>query len=126
MMNKYWMYRTRTYKFLYSSKTDNRTTIVTDKKMFNFEDNTELQVFLAQCLECDNPNVEIVPATQATDADADIMAKLKGTLVDNIERISKDRNFAYQANSISKQIKTLIELKKLELEVKRGMKNKLD
>jgi len=124
MIGKYYRYRGTTYHFL-SHKVDGaKITIVTNKKWFN-HDRQSLADFLQECYLEDSPGelALIRPGESKLqlakpDKEADeVMAMLKGELLENIKRVKGNAEYVPQAQMVAKSIQTLINLQKMELEI---------
>jgi len=125
MIGQSFKYRGQIHKFLSHKTEDDVTIIVTDKKWFEFQSRDELGFFVSEC----NRVEEVISAEELKGKDRfdlsvpdaksnDVMAQLKGILMENIKQVRDDKSYIPQAQNISKNVQTLINLTKLELQVK--------
>lgn len=115
MKNKTWMYNTRLHKILNFKVTETEVQIVTDKDWLTFsitKINTALDQFLPANEE--KQNVTSIALFQGNGKPA-----LKDLVLENIENIKKDVNYIPKAKALNEQIKTMIEMAKLEIEYKK-------
>jgi len=123
MVGGTWKYQGIAYRFQNYKTEGEQTILVTDRKWFEFETPFELECFLADCRPDDSNLPERKSTTDLALPDStsdEVMAKLKGILMDNIEKVNQDKSFVIQAQTVSKNVQTLINLSKLELEIKRS------
>lgn len=102
--------------------------LVTDKEWFEFTNEESLKDFLAICIEVEE-KLEVIQASSAsTDENGlsrpnsgsnNIMAYLKGVLVEDIERVREDGEYVEQAKTVSNNVKRLIDIARLELQIKK-------
>ena len=115
MLGKSWMYNASVYHFQ-SFQNNGKLVLQTDKKSMEFHNQAELRFFLKDCLPVQPPPPK--PEITAPDVESDnIMAQLKGFLMENIHHVRKDAAYIPQAQSISNQVNTLIKLTNLEINV---------
>lgn len=122
MLGGPWQYQGAVYQFLASKKEDETIVLVTNKKWFYFKSQFELDCFLADC----RPVQDVEPAPRNNSIELslpdtssdDVMARLKGVLMDNIAKVSDDKSYVPQAQMVSKTVQTLVNLTKLELQIK--------
>jgi hypothetical protein len=100
--------------------------LVTDKEWFEFPSEEHVKDFLAICVEVENIELIHTPKS-ATDenglskpnsSSGNVMAYLKGILVEDIERVREDPEYVEQAKTVSNNIKRLVDIAKLELQIK--------
>jgi hypothetical protein len=102
--------------------------LVTDKEWFEFPSEEHIKDFLAICVEVEVGSMEIIHTPKAaTDenglskpnsSSGNVMAYLKGILVEDIERVREDPEYVEQAKTVSNNIKRLVDIAKLELQIK--------
>lgn len=120
MIGKTVMYRTNNHKILSYKQDGQRTTVVTDKKWFDFQ-NGELGKFLGEVRDvADETGMVVVKNMHPSTIEA--IRDLKSILLENIERVRKDKNYVQQANSVNQSSKSIIELAKTEIEMLKLMK----
>jgi len=101
--------------------------LVTDQEWFEFPHEENLKDFLAVCTEVQEP-LEIVEASKAStdenglsrpnSGSSNVMAYLKGILVEDIERVREDKEYVEQAKTVSNNVKRLVDIAKLEIQIK--------
>lgn len=121
-LGKTWMFNTINYEFtgIMADKDLTSCTLITNKKEFNFNSTTELDTFLNEILPTEDPDYLPAPSFKLSKPDMDsndTLAQLKGIIVDNITKVQKNKGYIPQAQTISKQIQTLINLTNLEMNV---------
>lgn len=120
MLGKTWMVNTMQHRFMELQPGEaGKIVLVTDRKRIEFRCQAEVKFFVKDALPVD-PSAPALPAPVVTN---DVMAQLKGVLMENIERVRNDKTYIPQAQSIAKQVNTLVQLSQLELELRRVMKN---
>lgn len=103
--------------------------LVTDKEWFEFPHEENLKDFLAICVEVEpDQQMEIIQSPKAaTDenglsrpnsSSGNVMAYLKGILIEDIERVREDREYVEQAKTVSNNVKRLVDIAKLEIQIK--------
>ena len=115
MKNKTWMYNARLHKILNYKVTDEEVQIVTDKEWLTFpitKINAALEQFLAA-------NEEQTSVTSIAIFQGNGKPALKDLVLENIENIKKDSSYIPKAKALNEQIKTMIEMAKLEIEYKK-------
>lgn len=115
MKNKVWMYNTRLHKILNFKVSETEVQIVTDKEWLTFpitKINAALEQFLSANEE--QPSVTSIAIFQGNGKPA-----LKDLVLENIDNIKKDSSYIPKAKALNEQIKTMIEMAKLEIEYKK-------
>lgn len=115
MKNKIWMYNTRLHKILNYKITDDEVQIVTDKEWLTFPI-TKINAALEQFLPA---NEEKQSLTSIAIFQGNGKPALKDLVLENIENIKKDSSYIPKAKALNEQIKTMIEMAKLEIEYKK-------
>jgi hypothetical protein len=100
--------------------------VVTKEKWFDFENENQLYVFLDNCFPV--PQEEIIEKPEiaqdnmglvrANSGSGNILAYLKGILVEDIERVRENKDYVEQAKTVSNNVKRLLDTAKLELQIK--------
>lgn len=121
MLGKTWMVNTMQHRFMELQPGESgKIVLVTDRKRIEFRCQAEVNFFVRDALPV-APSAPALPAPVVTN---DVMAQLKGVLMENIERVRNDKTYIPQAQSIAKQVNTLVQLSQLEMQMRREMKNK--
>ena len=117
MKNKLWLYKSQYHKISSYRINENRLLIATDKTVleFDFDDkNGSLDEIVKQFLPVEeNDKMVILSKTFKN------MPNLAETLLKNIEKIKKDKDFIPQANAIKSQVDSILNLAKLELQIRK-------
>lgn len=111
MVNKSWMHNAVIHKLLSFSISESAVILVTDKKWFHIPPvkiNSELESFLP----VDDEKPQEVTVFQQTNRDS-----LKDVLLSNIKNLQNSPTFLSQAREINSQVKTLLQMAKLEIDV---------
>ena len=116
MLNKNWMYNARNYKLLSYKLTEDKVILVTDKEWFEVP-TTKINQKLS----------EFLPAPEEVQSEMSVVlfkgngkASLKDLIYENIEMIKKDPSYIPKAKALNEQVKTVIEMAKLELLIKKS------
>ena len=113
MLNKTWMYKTRNHKLLsFKIKTDD-VIIVTDKEWIEVPLKNINQI-LAGFLPVDD---EVRSEVSLVIFKGNGKPSLKDLIYENIENIKKDPEYIKTAKALNEQIKTVIEMAKLEIQL---------
>jgi hypothetical protein len=117
MIGKTYMYRTETQKVISYEFKDStgKIIIITNKStiMFSFSDAKEKLTDFLICEEEKNIDVAIYkPEISST-----VMIDVKNILMDNIKKVQDDKEYIPQAIAINKNVKSIIELAKTEIEM---------
>lgn len=102
--------------------------VVTNVDFYKFDTKSEHRDFLAQMEPIkDNPipSGSIVPTDEhglirPNSGSGDIMAYLKGLLIEDIERVREDPTYVKQATATSNNVKRLVDVVKLEILIKKN------
>jgi len=111
MVNKTWMYNTRLHKFLSYKITNDSVTIVTDRDWYQIaiaKINKELEQFL-EVNEKNNLSVILFSGNGKS--------SIKDILYENINKLGKGELDIKTAKEINEQIKTLLSMAKLKIEM---------
>ena len=115
MKDKTWMYNARLHKLINYKISEEEVQIVTDKEWFAFPI-TKINSVLEQFL----PAEEEQPSqTQIAIFNGNGKSSLKDLVLENIELIKNDPNYIPKAKALNEQVKTMIEMAKLEIEYKK-------
>ncbi len=123
MIGQSYKYKGVLHNFLAFRKEGDKIILVTDKKWFEFADVEDMSFFIAECETV--MDVEPLPTTDSSgliipdSGSDDVMAKLKGVLLESIDKLTKDKDYVPQAKAISNSVQTLTNLVKMELQIKR-------
>lgn len=118
MIGKSWIYNTKLYFFEdVRENSAGRVTLHTDRFNMNFDEEKELVKFLQEVLPVDDKPARQSAAIKPAISN-DVANHLQQVLMDNIERLQKDKDYIPQAMAISKQVNTLINLTNLEMKIK--------
>ncbi len=116
MVGKSFLYNTREHKIRGFALKDGKAFIYTDKTTIKGEATKEfLNEFLPIEEDFEEHSLQLLP-------DRNQMMNLKEILLDNIKKVKEDKSYIPQANSINKNINTLLNMAKLELEYYRTLK----
>lgn len=115
MQNKTWMYKTKLHKIINYKINDTNIEIVTDKDWFVIPVN-KINVTLAEFLAAEeekrnNINITLFQGNNKL--------ALKDLVIENIEKIKKDPGYIPVAKALNEQLKTMIQMAKLEIEYKK-------
>jgi hypothetical protein len=126
MLDLKWKYKGKIYYFLNYRFNGTTATVVTKEKWFDFENENQLYVFLDNCFPV--PQEEIIEKPEiaqdnmglvrANSGSGNILAYLKGILVEDIERVRENKDYVEQAKTVSNNVKRLLDTAKLELQIK--------
>lgn len=115
MQNKTWMYNSRLHKIINYKINDENVQIVTDKEWFTFP-LTKINSVLEQFL----PAEEEKPSeTRVAIFNGNGKTSLRELVLENIENIRKDASYIPKAKALNEQVKTMIEMAKLEIDYKK-------
>lgn len=124
MLGKSWMYKTKVYNFLNYRAENDKTTLCTKEKWFDFGAGDELMNFISQCLPVAEGSVmpSFAPSDSLGLAKANInsdniLSKLRGELLDSIEKVKNDPKYVNQAKQIVNITNAVVNTAKLELQV---------
>ena len=116
MLNKNWMYNTRNHKLLSYKLTEDKVILVTDKEWIDVPI-TKINQKLS----------EFLPAPEEVQSEMSVIlfkgngkASLKDLIYENIEKIKADTAYIPKAKALNEQVKTVIEMAKLELLIKKS------
>jgi len=118
MIGKEWMNNTYTYRFLELETEEGCVVLHTDKKEISFRNQAELNFFLKDCLPVHPTQPSHKPAPII---EKDVLAEVKGLLVDNIRQLKHDKEHIQQANAMAKQVNALVQLVNLEVQTRKAM-----
>ena len=114
MVNKSWMYHTRHLKLLSFKITEDNVTLVTDK--------TWIEVPLKKI---NATLAEFLPVDEERHSELSVVlfkgngkASLKDLIYENIDKIKENPEYIKSAKALNEQVKTVIEMAKLELQIK--------
>lgn len=116
MVGHTYIYKARHHKILSFKQNGDTVTVVTDKEWLEFESktiNTELKKFLPA--DSGNGTSLMVMKTDK----GNVLPDLAKIVMDNINQVRKDKSYIPQANSVTKSINSLINMAKLELQIKK-------
>ena len=126
MLNKTYMYNTNLYKILSYKIEDNEVILVTDKRWFQFpfsKVNKELEQFLPTFPEEDDSGS--LKSKSLTVINESTKQSIREMIYENIELLKKDPNGNLRrAKAINDQIKTMLDLAKLEISLIKMIKEK--
>lgn len=114
MVNKTWMYKTRNIKLLSFKINAELVTLVTDVEWIDVpirKINQKLSEFLPVNVPVDSDMGAIIFKGNGK-------ASLKDLIYENIEEIKRDPSYIPKAKALNEQVKTVIEMAKLELQIK--------
>lgn len=115
MQNKTWMYNSRLHKIINYKIGDESVQIVTDKEWFTFPI-TKINSVLEQFL----PAQEEKPSeTRVAIFNGNGKTSLRELVLENIENIRKDASYIPKAKALNEQVKTMIDIAKLEIDYKK-------
>lgn len=127
MIGRPWLYKGQEHFIQNYHKKDGVHFVVTDQKWFEFDSDEGLAFFLDNCLPVEEkkPGTAIAALAPADEyglakpnsGSGNIMAYLKGILVEDIERVREDREYVEQAKTVSNNVKRLIDIARLELSI---------
>lgn len=117
MLGNEYLYMGIQYTFINYADRGDKIEISTNKGWIT-KKNDELMDFLLECTQVNGKEVmpvQSMPILEA--ASTDTIAFLKNTLIDNINKVKEDKNYIGQATQINKDVHTIIELAKTEIEM---------
>lgn len=142
MEGKRFTHKGSTYTFQnYQEDHDGVHHLVTAEQWFQFDDEQALKDFLIMCdiVEEETDTAELLPHREEAVVPADesglsrpnssssnVMAYLKGLLIEDIDRVREDKEYVEQAKTVSNNVKRLIDVAKLELEIQKRNNNAHD
>lgn len=94
-------------------------TVVTDKEWFT-KHVSELSLFVMDFMEVESEYS--VPVVQAHAETSNSLSQIKDILMDNIKKVQDNPSYINQAKSINNNVNTLMNMLKLELQVKKHLK----
>lgn len=118
MIGKEWMHNTYTYQFLDLQEKEDCIVLHTDKKEISFRNQAEVNFFVKDCLPVHPTQPSHMPAPII---EKDVLAEVKGLLVDNIRQLKHDKEHIQQANAMAKQVNALVQLVNLEVQTRKMM-----
>lgn len=113
MAGKIWLHKGRHLFFEGIEVIDDKVKLLTDSGDITFTNSSMIHFFIEDCKP-----VALAPAPEVPSPDP-VMAELKGVLLENIKKLREDSRYIPQAQAISKQVQTLINLRNLEINVKK-------
>lgn len=114
MVGKPWTYKGKNHLFQCLEVEGEQVKLITNHSEITFSNPAMVHFFIEDCKPCEN-----MPTKQEEHPKDQVMAELKGILLENIEKIREDRTYIPQAVAITKQVQTLINLSNLEINVKK-------
>lgn len=114
MVNKFWMYHTRHHKLLSFKIKEGQVILVTDRDWIEIplkRINQTLVEFLP-VVEDKHSNLSVILF------EGNGKASLKDLIYENIEKIKANPEYIKSAKALNEQVKTVIEMAKLELQIK--------
>lgn len=115
MLNKTWMYNTRNHKLLSFKIKEQEVILVTDKEWIEVP-MTKINKTLSEFLPVDEREKSEMSVVLFK---GNGKASLKDLIYENIDNIKKDPSYIPKAKALNEQVKTVIEMAKLELQIKR-------
>lgn len=103
------------------SKKDDKIRVITDKRDYNLTEE-ELTTFLNDLQPVDN-SVAIVPQAAAI-LNTSGLSDLQNILLDNIKKVQGNKEYIPQASEIQAQVKTFIDLVKVQVDCVKLMQGK--
>lgn len=88
--------------------------LLTDKKSFTFTNRAIAGFFIRDC-----ELIEALPPSPKPNPNDEVMAELKGVIMENIRKVRNDPEYIPQAQAMAKQVQTLINLTSLELSIQK-------
>lgn len=114
MVNKTWMHNARNYKLLSFKINGEKVILVTDKEWIEVP-LTKINQKLSEFLPVDEPKESELSVVLFK---GNGKASLKDLIYENIDNIKKDSSYIPKAKALNEQVKTIIEMAKLELQIK--------
>lgn len=114
MVNKTWMHNARNHKLLSSKINGEKVILVTDKEWIEVP-LTKINQKLSEFLPVDEPKESELSVVLFK---GNGKASLKDLIYENIDNIKKDPSYIPKAKALNEQVKTIIEMAKLELQIK--------
>lgn len=116
MIGKQWMYNTVVYHFRDVSMDEDSgypVHIYTDKKTLELVNEHALELFISDCMEVEQEQKAVVKVEDQQSLQ--IMTSLQTVIMENIDKVREDSGYIPQAQAISKQVQTLINLTNAQL-----------
>lgn len=113
MMGRTWYYKGEELLFQGIELHGEDVKLLTSGRELTFTNPAMIYFFMEDCKPCEN-----LPAPVEEKQD-EVMSELKGILMENIKNLKKDPSYIPQAQAISKQVQTLINLSNLEINVRK-------
>jgi hypothetical protein len=110
LLGKTFLYRGNQIKIENYSVQNGGVTLVTDKGFIDKKE-SEIDSFIFELQP-----VSYAPVVQ-TQIDSSVIGNLKDILMDNIAKVKADANFIPQSEEINKNVKSIIDLAKTEIEM---------
>ena len=114
MLGKHYRYKGEVYFFQGLELQGEELHLHTDKKPFIFTNRAIAGFFMQDC-----ELTEALPAIPKPNPNDEVMAELKGVIMDNIRKVRSDPEYIPQAQAMAKQVQTLINLANLELNIQK-------
>ena len=119
MLGKTFMHNGRYYTVLSWQVKDEKLTVATDNGWLEFE-LSQADKALAEFLPVHANNRQMAIVVMPKNGE---LQNLKNVILDNIQKVQKDKDYVKQADSINKSISTLINMAKLEISYIKTLKN---
>ncbi|MCB0258902.1 MAG: hypothetical protein KDE62_04155 [Calditrichaeota bacterium] len=119
MQGKTFMHNGRYYTVLSWQVKDEKLTVATDNGWLEFE-LSQADKALAEFLPVHANNRQMAIVVMPKNGE---LQNLKNVILDNIQKVQKDKDYVKQADSINKSISTLINMAKLEISYIKTLKN---
>lgn len=117
-IGKWWMFKASTYHFLSVAENDKYYTIATNQKWINVTKN-KLDEFIDQLLPADS-DLPVVGSKVQIKVLENNTTSLVDLLKQNIKNVEADPSYVSQASEVTKSVKAIIDLAKLEFQVKKS------
>jgi hypothetical protein len=130
LVGKKFFYKDKEIQIKYVKKVNSVYVVISDKKTYNFYE-SEVSFFLKEIIEI--PRVKVKPEvlevrkmeikknenTKEIIRTENINLDIKSVLFDVIEKVRTDKNFVPQANAICNVVTQMINVQKLEMQLKK-------
>ncbi len=114
MLGQHYKYKGEVYFFQGIEVKEEAVHLLTNKKSFIFTNRAIAGFFIRDC----DP-VEALPPAPEPNPNDEVMAELKGVIMENIRKVRTDPEYIPQAQAMAKQVQTLINLTNLELNIQK-------
>ncbi len=114
MIGQHYQYKGEFYFFRGLEMKGDELHLYTNTRPFGFTNRAIAGFFIQDC-----QLAEVLPATPAPNPNDEIMAELKGVIMENIRKVREDREYIPQAQAMAKQVQTLINLANLEFNMQK-------